>query len=403
MQTEAPSMTVPPHARLVIPYLEHFPELDQPPQRIMIAPIPFQIGRESTADYVIHSQRVSKNHAQIIRSGDGFAIVDRDSTNGTFVNGHRIKEAQLQANDIIHISHKELRFRLEPVEHGAPSENGAPTVQGSHEFTDVIHEWEMLKEVLREQQVHAVFQPIVQMVTEEIVGFELLSRVTNRWLGASPMTTLNLANKFQIAPEVSRLFRSVGLQAAARIPGHLSFFVNLHPSEIFDFSVIDSLAETAAKFRQAGRQIVVEVHEDAIADTNMLCRLRQHLRQLGIGLAFDDFGAGQSRLAQLVEAAPDFVKLDMQLIRGIDQSPPRQDLVRALCDVATNLNVRMIAEGVETQSEADVCRELGCVYAQGYLFGHPSSVGTYLMANPTKTHQVVDSALQLRLRELVTP
>ncbi len=372
----------------------------------MVAPIPFHIGRESTADYVIHSQRVSKNHALIVRSGDGLVIVDHNSTNGTFVNGRRVKEARLQPNDIIHIAHKELRFRLEPADCGMPGESGLRTVEGKHgskELTDIIGEWEMLKEVLREQQVQAVFQPIIQMLTEEIIGFELLSRVTNTRLGPSPMVTLALANKFRIAPDLSCLFRAVGLQDAAHIPGHLSFFVNLHPSEIFDFSVIDSLSETAAMFRLAGRQLVLEVHEDAIADTHMLCRLRERLRQLGIGLAFDDFGAGQSRLAQLVEAAPDFVKLDMQLIRGIDQSPARQDLVRALCEVATNLNVRMIAEGVETRSEADVCRRLGCTFAQGYLFGRPSSAATYLMASPTETHHVVDSALQLRLRELVTP
>lgn len=179
----------------------------------------------------------------------------------------------------------------------------------------------MLREVIRDRKVAAVFQPIVHLATAEVFGFELLSRVTHPGLSSSPAATLTLADKFQLAPVVSQLFRTIGLENAAKIPGHVNFFLNLHPTELTDFSLFDSLAETASAFRDVGRQLVLEVHEDAIASATMIYELRKLLRNLGILLAFDDFGAGQTRLSELADAAPDFLKLDMHLIRGIDQAP----------------------------------------------------------------------------------
>src|SRR5580704_10391353 len=100
MLSEARVASEPANAKPAVPFLEHFPELDQPPHWIRLTPMPFEIGRDTAANYVIHSQRVSKAHARICGSGDGFVILDCNSTNGTFVNGRRINEARLQANDI---------------------------------------------------------------------------------------------------------------------------------------------------------------------------------------------------------------------------------------------------------------------------------------------------------------
>ena len=157
---------------------------------------------------------------------------------------------------------------------------------------------------------------------------------------------------------------AVGLLEAVRIPGRVGIFFNMHPSEILDVALVESLADTAAEFRRIGRRLVLEVHEDAITNTSSVRQLHEHLRELDIGLAFDDFAAGQTRLAELAEAAPDFIKLDMKLIRGIDQSMARQDLVGTLAELAASLNVQIVAEGVETRPEADACRlGSGCSFA----------------------------------------
>ena len=91
-------------------------------------------------------------------------------------------------------------------------------------------------------------------------------------------------------------------------------------------------------------------------------------------MAYDDFGAGQARLHELAEAPPNFIKLHLTLIRDIHQSHARQELVQALNHVSKDLGVDLIAEGIETEEEAAVCRGLGCRFGQGYLFGRPQSV-----------------------------
>jgi EAL domain-containing protein (putative c-di-GMP-specific phosphodiesterase class I) len=136
--------------------------------------------------------------------------------------------------------------------------------------------------------------------------------------------------------------------------------------------LIDSLREFQAAFRESQR-VVLEVHEGVVTDLPGMRRLREQLNGLGMGLAYDDFGAGQSRLTELAEVPPDFIKLDMSLIRGIDAAVARQDLVLALTRVMADLGIRIIAEGIETAEEAKTCLDLGCNFGQGFLFGHPQT------------------------------
>ena len=107
--------------------------------------------------------------------------------------------------------------------------------------------------------------------------------------------------------------------------------------------------------------------------------LRARLKELNIGIAYDDFGAGQTRLSELTEAPPDYLKFDISLIRGIDQAPPeRQRMLASLVQMVTELGVNPLAEGIETAAEADVCRNIGFQTAQGFHFGRPAPVRQFL-------------------------
>ena len=99
------------------------------------------------------------------------------------------------------------------------------------------------------------------------------------------------------------------------------------------------------------------------------------LRSLGFRLAVDDLGAGYAGLTSMTHIESEYVKLDMSLVRDIDRSPKRQDLVRALVSVMCDLGIEVIAEGVERGEEADICRQLGCALGQGYFMGRPAAVG----------------------------
>ncbi len=265
----------------------------------------------------------------------------------------------------------------------------------------LIHGAEILREIVQNRQVHVLFQPIVHLQTQDIVGFEVFGRCSHPELGPSPAVLLELADKCQMAPEISRLLRSVAFQEASRIPGSLSFFFNMHPSELLDQMLASSLADTAAAFQKVGCRLVMEIHEDTTTNTAELQKFHTLLRSIGVGLAFDDFGTGQIRLADMTAAPPDLIKIDIHLTREIDQSLARQDIVRALIQAASRLGIQVIAEGIETKEEADTCRHLGCAFGQGYLFGHPAPAENFTKVHKERTVVESDKLSSERLMELV--
>jgi EAL domain-containing protein (putative c-di-GMP-specific phosphodiesterase class I) len=99
---------------------------------------------------------------------------------------------------------------------------------------------------------------------------------------------------------------------------------------------------------------------------------KKALARLGMQFAYDDFGAGQARLIELTDIPPDYLKFDRAMIEGIGAATPRHEMVGALLKVVRRLGVRVIAEGIETEELATICRALGCDLGQGYLFGRPT-------------------------------
>jgi EAL domain-containing protein (putative c-di-GMP-specific phosphodiesterase class I) len=170
--------------------------------------------------------------------------------------------------------------------------------------------------------------------------------------------------------ELSRLFRSVGVRACSLLPGNPKVFLNTHPAEFDSAGFLESFDELR---RQAPDvDLVIEIHEVALTAPNTMARLREHLSALGIGLAYDDFGTGRARLLDVVEVPPDYLKFDISLIRGIDRLESKQRMLENLVGMAIDLGILPAAEGIETVEEADVCRQLGFRYGQGYLLGRPS-------------------------------
>jgi len=103
--------------------------------------------------------------------------------------------------------------------------------------------------------------------------------------------------------------------------------------------------------------------------------LRTRLMEINVGLAFDDFGAGQARLFELAEAPPHYLKFDRRFVTGIDHAPTsRQRLVASLVAAARELLVTTVAEGVETEGEAAACVRAGFSHAQGFHYGRPAPV-----------------------------
>lgn len=119
--------------------------------------------------------------------------------------------------------------------------------------------------------------------------------------------------------------------------------------------------------------ITLEIHEAAVTDVETMRELRKNLVDLKIGLAYDDFGAGQNRLTELVEVRPDYLKFDMGLIRDIHlASEKRQHMLQTLVRMALDLGIVPLAEGIESEEEGRVCSALGFQLAQGFFYGRPA-------------------------------
>jgi EAL domain-containing protein (putative c-di-GMP-specific phosphodiesterase class I) len=361
---------VPPALASALPYLEHYPDPGGAPHHIVLDQFPFRIGRSPAANFVLYCRQVSKEHAAIVRDGAEFRIQDRGSCNGTYVNGRRVVEAVLQNGDIVHIAHKEFRFGLVPADASEDLVGLLTESATSHVPRSLIQDNDCLRDLLKQHLISIVFQPIVRLDTREVIGYEALGRGLHDELSSSPAELFRLAEQWRLAADLSRLFRMTALEEASHLSGQPRLFFNLHPAEMAQGNLLDALAEVPAIFRE-GRRLVLEVHENAVADPESMRLLRNTLKALDIGLAYDDFGAGQARLAELADVPPDFIKLDRKLVHGIDQTRGRQELVQALSRLSTDLGVALIAEGIESEAEAETCQLLGCQFGQGFLFGHP--------------------------------
>ena len=349
-------------------YLEFYPELDEHVQYIFLDSFPFVIGRNKDAGFTLYSSRASKEHADIVRVGEELILRDLGSTNGTFVNGEKITRHKLAHGDIIHIGGYEFGFGREAL----PSD----TSSGTHVCTSItprsiIRPRKQLGELLDERLVEAAFQPIVCLQSGATLAFEALGRGAHTKLPADPGELFRIAGVGKTARGLSSLFREVALEESSHLPPSFRLFLNVHPSEMDDLlaGALDAVRRAVPKRVRP----VLEIHESAVTDSSGMGNVRARARELGIELAYDDFGAGQSRLKELVEVSPDYLKLDMSLVRNIDQSKERRNLIRALTGVTRDLGIRLIAEGIETPAEARVCKKLGCEMAQGFLFGRPMS------------------------------
>ncbi|HEY8430314.1 MAG TPA: EAL domain-containing protein [Sandaracinaceae bacterium] len=354
--------------------LEHRPDAGEAPVRVALRPLPFRIGRSPEAELVLSSPRISKLHAEIDANGHGYLVRDLGSRNGTFVNGERVEgERLLQPGDVLHIAHRELTVvPAEGDERGI--EDSTLAGQLTEDEASYYRGTRDLYRILTGRTVRAVFQAIVSLRDGTTIGYEALGRHTLASVTYDATTLFRIAHDRGKATELSRIMRTAALRDVPALPlAGERVFMNVHPAEMIAGGLLDEL-ERAAEALGEGRRLVAEIHEAAMVDAHTMRTLRNELVARGIEVAYDDFGAGRARLMELAEVPPDFLKLDMSLVRGIDESPARQELVAALVRVMREAGVRVIAEGIETIGEHEACRELGCELGQGFLIRHPMPV-----------------------------
>jgi len=346
--------------------------------------LPCQIGRHPGLPVRVMHPTVSLVHAELRGCGRGLELFDLSSRNGTFVNGKKILRSQkVHADDLLQFG--EAVFRLHVQSHTQSSLN---VTSQSDNVGDLALALALFEKLVNDGSVVPVYQPIVTADTGEIFAYEALAR--SRLFGLDkPAQMFQAAEYFHMEAELSRMLRREELTttSATMLP-HL--FLNTHPTELSDFKdLITSLRDIRAA--RPEQPLTIEVHEAAAVDIGTMKLLRLVLDDLKMKLAYDDFGAGQARLHELVDARPDYVKFDRKMVAGLDRADAsRLRLVESLVKMCKQLGIETLAEGVETAAEADACREIGFELMQGYYFGRPAGLQqTTCMEPPPKSSSTV--------------
>lgn len=221
------------------------------------------------------------------------------------------------------------------------------------------------------------YQPIVNLATRSIFGHEALVRGPLGESAASVLAQINDSNRYQF-DQACRV-RAVAGAAALGMKEFLS--INFLPNAVYRPEVcIRSTFEAARLHNFPIEQIIFEVTEgERVQDRPHLVNIFQEYRRFGFQTAIDDFGAGYAGLNLLAEYQPDIVKIDMDLVRGIDRHKPRQAIVNGIALICRDLGIKLLAEGVETRDERDFLYSAGIELMQGYWFCKPVFKGLGLV------------------------
>ena len=336
---------------------------------------PCRVGRQPGLPVRLVHTSVSLLHAEMRLVNDELVLVDLSSRNGTFINGRRLNGSHpVVVGDLLQFG--AMVFRLHNEQRTCVVQTSA-----SEDMGDLALAIAQFDKLIDEQVVVPHYQPIVT-VAGDVIGFEALAR--SRLFGLdSPAMMFKAAEFFQKEAHLSRLLRTEALRCSGlRRDQHL--FLNTHPTELQDLKLLILSLQESRK-DHPDQAITLEVHEACAVDVATIKLLRLVLDDLGMQLAYDDFGAGQARLNELVEARPDTLKFDRKLIAGLDTANPnRQQLLESLVLMSRQLGIVTLAEGIETVGEAEACRRVGFELMQGYYFGRPISKPAILAAIPDR-------------------
>jgi EAL domain-containing protein (putative c-di-GMP-specific phosphodiesterase class I) len=345
----------------------------------VIERLPFRIGREADNDLAIEARGLSRHHAVMTLSPAGEVLLtDLNSTNGTHLNRTRLTAPQLLMDgDVLHFGNAEFRFGAPTATMLLPAADDQRTtiVSKKHALSsNFVREERQFRELLAGKGLSAAAQPIVQATGSAVHAYELLGRCEHPELRYSPIHLFKLAATLDLEVELSSAFRRFGVQAVAPQLKGARLFVNAHPLETFTDAFFDDLQ--ALRHGPGQPALVLEVHESAVVEVPRMRELAARLKEIGVLFAYDDFGAGQARLNELWEVPAHYVKFDMGLIRGIHEaSEAKRRGLHNLVEQVLGLGSVPLAEGVEEEAEAAVCREMGFQLIQGYLTGRPVPAG----------------------------
>jgi len=228
-----------------------------------------------------------------------------------------------------------------------------------------------LRSALKKNDIRILYQSIVDLSTRVPIGYEALARGPQGTFLENPVDLFAFAAGSGMLIELDTLCRDLSVQNAKFLKPREILFLNTDPSVITTdrFRKLEFLDGSAI----TPGQVCVEITERTfVKNFPALSKYLTDMRSQGVKIAVDDVGEGYSSLNAIAELKPDFMKIDIAIVRNIDVDSIKPNLVRLIADLAKSTNSCLIAEGVETQAEIDALVSLGVKYGQGYFFMRPA-------------------------------
>lgn len=227
--------------------------------------------------------------------------------------------------------------------------------------------------VLERDEIVPYFQPIVELSTGRLMGFEVLSRWHHPSAGLIPPDEfIPLAERTGLIGLLTEKLLRKAFAAAAAVPSPLTLSVNLSPTQFRERNLPLYIERAAERGGFPLHRLFLEVTEGALIHNLQQARAISHgLKELGVRLALDDFGTGYSSLRHLQALPFDELKVDASFVRSMDHRRESRKITAAVVGLGHSLGLMTLAEGVESTAHAEMLLWLGCEYGQGWLFGHP--------------------------------
>ncbi len=250
-----------------------------------------------------------------------------------------------------------------------------------------------INSILAARCLTAVFQPVFDIRSGRIYGYEGLTRGPPRTRLESPLRLFEAAAAQGVREQAEQLATDVVMQRFGQLKRSGILSLNISP-DVLEAIIIDGskLREKLTLAGLEGARLVVELTEThAYRDLERLQKCLAILRALGARIAIDDLGAGYSSLRLWSELRPEFIKIDRHFIQNIHQDALKLHFVRSLTEIAHEMRCTVIAEGIELTEELEVVRDVGIKLAQGYLLGRPEAVPTGKL--PSRIHEVIQTSM----------
>jgi EAL domain-containing protein (putative c-di-GMP-specific phosphodiesterase class I)/GGDEF domain-containing protein len=231
-----------------------------------------------------------------------------------------------------------------------------------------------LTRVICDARIRTLWQPVVELDSGSVHGFEALARGPEDTPFATPRAMFALSGRAGMDADLDRLCRESALREGPRVAGKGKIFVNVLPKTLADRGVWSSAVPEI--LRAAGRvpgDVVVEISERALGDDPAAhADAVASVRAAGFAVALDDVGTGRDGSVALDRLRPDYVKVDASVVRGIDGSLIRQEIFTTIVRLGLAIDAAIVAVGVESEDEAKTLRTLGARFGQGYHFAQPA-------------------------------